>query len=162
MKTCTKCRKALPVEQFYRRSNNKTGLHYWCKTCFKENAAVSGVSWRKRNPAKIRDKALRSLYGVTNDWYVAKLAEQKGGCAICGGVETSIDKRTGTPRSLAVDHDHETNAVRGLLCGNCNRGIGNLQDEPELMQRAALYIRNSTSTTRYESTKRSAEISPFG
>lgn len=66
-------------------------------------------------------------------------AAQGGVCAICGGVETHIYK-SGKLRDLSVDHDHVSGAVRGLLCVNCNRGIGYLKDSPALLRAAAEYI----------------------
>lgn len=59
------------------------------------------------------------------------LAKQEGKCAICDDV---MDK----PQ---LDHDHATGKVRELLCPGCNVGIGNLKDDPEILDRAAAYIR---------------------
>src|SRR5436305_10303350 len=64
-------------------------------------------------------------YGVTAEWYEAKLAEQNGVCAICGKPEKMVIK--GKAVRLAVDHDEQTGRVRGLLCTACNRGIGMLK-----------------------------------
>jgi dihydroorotase-like cyclic amidohydrolase len=51
-----------------------------------------------------------------------------------------MDKRTGKIRALAVDHDHKTGKVRALLCRNCNTGLGNFQDSPELLKTAIQYL----------------------
>ncbi len=59
---------------------------------------------------------------------------QKGACAICN--------RPFGIRQLHADHNHRNGIVRGLLCGNCNRGIGCLADNPLFMERAAIYVRN--------------------
>jgi len=59
---------------------------------------------------------------------------QSGVCLIC--------KRT--PDMFVVDHDHRTGAVRGLLCGPCNRALGHFSDRPELCLAAAEYLRGST------------------
>lgn len=53
-------------------------------------------------------------------------------CAICGSPRGA--------RSLHVDHDHTTGKVRALLCGNCNKGIGNFQEDPDLLLAAAMYV----------------------
>jgi Recombination endonuclease VII len=60
------------------------------------------------------------------------LAEQAGVCAIC-----SLDL------PLSIDHDHVTGEVRGLLCSNCNLGIGNLRDDPEIIGSAIRYLTNA-------------------
>lgn len=57
-----------------------------------------------------------------------------------------IDQQGGKPRTLAVDHDHETGCLRGLLCEGCNRGIGLLRDDPDLLRRAADYIERFRGT----------------
>lgn len=64
--------------------------------------------------------------------YAAMLAEQHGVCAICASPPSG--------RALAVDHNHATGKIRGLLCGNCNRGIGNLQDSIGLLYAAINYL----------------------
>jgi len=59
-------------------------------------------------------------------------SEQNGVCAICSGVSKN--------KSLAVDHNHVTGIVRGLLCDRCNRGLGNFQDSPKYFRRALEYL----------------------
>lgn len=76
-----------------------------------------------------------SRFGLTIEAYDLLFKSQGGKCAICR-------KPPGRLR-LAVDHDHSTNSVRGLLCSNCNRGIGHLQDDPEIVTAAAVYIRRA-------------------
>ena len=62
------------------------------------------------------------------------LAAQDGKCAICGTTST------GNRKAFHVDHDHKTGKVRGLLCSNCNTGIGNLRDDIGLLNRAIEYL----------------------
>ena len=65
--------------------------------------------------------------------YAAKLEEQQGRCEICG-VKEEV-------RRLSADHEHiEPPNPRGLLCTSCNRALGYLKDDPELLRAAALYI----------------------
>jgi hypothetical protein len=87
---------------------------------------------RTHRPEVERDWYLRTEYGITLAQYNAMLAAQNGGCAICAGVDTK--------RRLAVDHDHATGVVRGILCENCNRGIGLFKDNPERLRRAVDYL----------------------
>lgn len=68
------------------------------------------------------------------------LASQDGVCAICERPEKVIDPRNGRIKALAVDHDHGTGDIRGLLCQNCNKGLGNLGDSVEILMAAAAYL----------------------
>ncbi len=76
---------------------------------------------------------VEKTYGITGEQYAAMLAEQGGKCAIC--------KRTPRAKRLAVDHNHKTGAVRGLLCSRCNRGIlGHADDSLERLRSAVAYM----------------------
>jgi len=80
-------------------------------------------------------KRLEKLYGVDHEWYILKLGEQEGKCAICKC----------TPRSirLAVDHNHKTGDVRGLLCSRCNKKLlGSANDSIERLKSAVAYLEN--------------------
>lgn len=79
-------------------------------------------------------------YGMTIGQYQTMLAEQGGVCACCKKAETHMHKKSGKLKDLAVDHDHASGRVRGLLCFNCNQGIGRLQDDPALLRAAAAYL----------------------
>lgn len=70
--------------------------------------------------------------------YDEMLKAQDNVCAICGSEETYV--RYGVVGKLAIDHDHETGQVRGLLCSRCNSGIGLLGDDPERAQAAVDYL----------------------
>ena len=98
-------------------------------------------SLRDANPDYFRDKDLRRNYGVTLAWYEAILAKQGGACAICKKPEDKVLK--GRLLRLAVDHCHATGKVRGLLCVNCNRGIGNLQHDRTILTAALAYLKNT-------------------
>ena len=132
--TCLKCGKPKPVTEFARDKHSKRGHTPYCKTCRSKWAR----EFRKTNQPE-RKRSL-AKYGLTHDDYERMHAAQGGRCAICGTTES---KGHGG-KHLAVDHDHETGEVRGLLCGNCNRGIGWLNDDPDVVQRAADYLRKPT------------------
>lgn len=89
---------------------------------------------------KDRDRRLRAMYGISAEEYDEMLAKQGGGCAICGAEDTYHQSGRRADR-LPVDHDHDTGVVRGILCSPCNRAIGFLKDDPELLERAARYLR---------------------
>src|SRR5579872_1137166 len=84
-------------------------------------------------------QTLRNI-GMTEDLYYQLLEKQKGLCAICGMPETRRS-RSGVLCRLSVDHDHTTDKVRALLCHQCNVGIGNFDDNEELLIKAANYVK---------------------
>lgn len=97
----------------------------------------------RRSYRNVPDAGRRHLlkgYGLTLEEYEAMATAQDGLCAICRQPETARD-RGGRIRSLAVDHDHETHTVRGLLCHACNVALGYLDDDPERLEAAATYLR---------------------
>lgn len=80
---------------------------------------------------------LKHRYNITPEDYERMYEEQGGVCAICGGPQASDKKR------FDIDHDHTTGEVRGLLCNNCNRGLGHLQDSVPLLKKAVEYLSGS-------------------
>ena len=101
------------------------------------------TSYARENKDKIPTTgySLKRRYGITSEDYGNMLEAQDNKCAICRIAKCK------TGRNFAVDHDHKTGKVRALLCGNCNQGIGGLQDDPELLRKAALYLERHISTT---------------
>ena len=95
---------------------------------------------RERNPSIYYNSRLRRTYGITVDEYNELLASQGNVCAICETTEPG--NSNGVHTKFSVDHDHTTGEVRGLLCNNCNRGIGLLQDSASLLLQAHLYLSN--------------------
>lgn len=85
------------------------------------------------NPGMRKHYEVKKRYGMTGEGYHDLVRLQGGVCAICGG-------KCPTGRELSVDHCHETGMVRGLLCINCNRGLGNFKDDPELLNAAIAYL----------------------
>lgn len=114
MKRCITCQEEKDLADFYKHPESRDGHLGKCKECQK---ASSRKSWFKRN------------YGLTEE--VARAMYEEG-CAICGAT-----------RNLHIDHDHETNQVRGCLCFSCNTGVGLFRDNPDLLLRAAEYLRRS-------------------
>jgi hypothetical protein len=85
-----------------------------------------------------RNTELKKRYGITSDDYLLMLESQNNVCAICRGPQTNT--RT---NYFDVDHCHKTGKVRGLLCTNCNHGIGKFQDDKKLMLHAYNYLEDS-------------------
>ena len=118
MKECSKCKEVKPYTEYTVDREKKDGYRTMCRPCSKSSR-------------------LQSTYGISLEEYQEKLEEQKGQCAICGSqVVDSLG------RSLAVDHNHETGEVRGLLCSNCNLGIGSFKDNVKLLANAIVYLEN--------------------
>lgn len=124
-KLCRKCDKVKRLDDFYVDSRRKSGRQSHCKECKKEYM-------RSYAPPHSSKHYTLKPYGITEEDYNEMLESQNGVCAICGG--------NNGQRSLAVDHCHETDKVRGLLCTGCNTAIGSLRDSPELCRNAALYL----------------------
>lgn len=99
-KTCYKCHIDKPLTEFHKHKGRKQGVTDYCKIC-RNNYIVE-----KRHGLKEGEVEEMKL-------------EQDYSCAICGVKDENI-----LPKGLAVDHDHETGKVRGLLCTNCNNGLG--------------------------------------
>jgi len=78
--------------------------------------------------------------GLSLSDYGDKLAAQNFVCEICEEGEKTADWRSGKTKALAIDHCHETDKIRGLLCSSCNRALGLFQDSPELLRKAADYL----------------------
>lgn len=75
--------------------------------------------------------------------YKDLLQKQKGLCAICLGNETSKDWQTNKFRALAVDHEHTTGKIRGLLCSSCNKALGGFRDNEQILHNAIVYLRKN-------------------
>lgn len=93
----------------------------------------------KKTVAYKRSQLLRR-YGLTLAEFDAMRRAQNDLCAICNKPETAKSPIADSPRTLAVDHDHVTGKIRGLLCSACNSGIGRFGDDLNLMRRAMAYL----------------------
>lgn len=82
-----------------------------------------------QNKEKITDQTRKYLYGCTKEQYNELLMWQDGKCAICRSKMT-----------LSIDHDHKTGKIRGLLCRNCNSGLGFFGESIETLQNAINYV----------------------
>ena len=107
----------------YRQANPERVRAWNIATTAKEKA--TGYARRKRD-------ARKQLYGLTHDEFVVRLGAQEHCCAICA--------KPFTQTRACVDHNHETGNVRGLLCNNCNVGLGLFKDSTATIQSAARYL----------------------
>ena len=119
-KICTRCMTDLPISEFYQRRDRASGYKSECRSC-----------GNSRYRPKVRDNHLRVRYGITGVEVDVMHEIQGFKCRIC---DRRFDR-------LCVDHDHVTGKIRALLCRSCNRGIGYLQDDVDLLSRAVSYLK---------------------
>lgn len=104
------------------------------KTCCHQHTVLL---WQRENPdaraANTRKSNLKKKYGITPEGYAEQLKKQGGGCAGCG---VPVDGK----KQLAVDHNHETGKVRGLLCFHCNTILGKAGEDPQRLRALAGYL----------------------
>ena len=114
MKQCPDCDQWKPLDDFPRNRNSRDGRHTYCKAC--HNAR--GDETRQRLYGGGRHYHLKRRYGIGAADFDRMVIEQGGVCAICD-----------RPDPEHVDHDHVTGRVRGILCFNCNGGLGQFGDD---------------------------------
>lgn len=125
-KLCPRCDRELSVEHFYKDRRCKSGFSTWCKECCREGSLKS---YHGRNPERRREVAythkLRYRYGLSDE----QIKGLPTSCEICGN-----------DSNLVVDHNHITGSYRGRLCRKCNSAIGMLNDDPNLIRLAMVYL----------------------
>ena len=150
-KACNACGKLFPIGNYSLRPNGRGGhkRRSRCKSCEassvqqyrKDNKELVAVAKRKyagANPDKVRRWGFRTSWkqkGFNPDDAERFIAERNNKCEICGCKPTA--------KALCLDHCHATKKFRGVLCSNCNAGIGMFKDNTELMVRAIDYIKSS-------------------
>lgn len=131
-KACSRsCREKLPEKREVARK-------YFARADVKEKKNAQRRV--ENNPARREKNMIQNLrrYGLTIAEHEAMVQAQDNKCAICGNAPDPNGVRASS--RLHVDHDHDTGAVRGLLCTRCNRGVGYFRDSAGLMREAARYI----------------------
>lgn len=102
-----------------------------CETCRSKRLASQKRSYAKMSPDQLKRANLRR-YKISLEQFGALKADQECVCAICSCPSAHLE--------LHVDHNHQTKEVRGLLCSECNQGLGKFQDSPDLLLAAAKYL----------------------
>ena len=160
LKTCTRCGYRKNIFLFAKNRNH-------CKACRneiqKEWSKSNPLSeerkkinqkqqkiWKQKNkrlPVHTCKKPpkthIERRYGLDECGYFELLNKQNNKCGICGITEEDFLLTTGIKRKITkffVDHDHNTNEIRGLLCDKCNRGIGLLNDNIDTLRNAVAYL----------------------
>jgi hypothetical protein len=132
MKTCSRCNVEQPLGDFHIDKRSGKPRSY-CKGCQRQLNA----EWRERNKEKVLEKnkeyqlkhKLKNRYNLSEEEYQEAVVIADGKCAICRKDE-----------KLFIDHCHETEKFRGLLCTRCNTGLGMFWDDIDNLQRAAGYL----------------------
>lgn len=156
-KLCTgTCGRVLPLESYGLHSSGRFGRQPQCRDCVREKnnrirlsdphrAQQQVLKSKRKKPEKYRaiarkyaskhnrDHMLKYSYGITSEDYQKMLVSQGGKCRICA-------REPNPGKHLHVDHNHTTQKIRALLCGNCNRGLGIFKDDRYLLQRAIEYL----------------------
>jgi hypothetical protein len=125
LRTCNECGLEAHTEEdlelFTRNSQSKYGRANVCKTCQNKKWTSKSKEWKAKHRFKHR-------YGITVEEYNSCMATSDS-CQICGSKE-----------NLVYDHCHDTMKFRGVLCRECNRGLGMLGDSLETLQKAVKYL----------------------
>lgn len=139
MKRCTKCCEERPTSEYNRDASRKDGLCNRCRSCRQSEQRA-----RYQADPEMKHRIGMRRFSLTPEDYADLLTRQGGLCALCG--------RPPKGKRLMVDHDHGCcpgrakscgECVRGLLCFNCNVGLGNLGDSVPMLYRAISYLRYS-------------------
>jgi hypothetical protein len=161
VRDCKLCNTPFPLTEFTYHKLGKWGHVAGCRTCInarnaarraenpekyrasvraskarnKESVQEYQHSWYLKNRDAVLANTRQNNYGITSEQYDALMSAQSAKCGIC-------DRTFGNGKSdkAHVDHCHTTGKIRGLLCGNCNLGIGNFQDRVDLLLRASEYL----------------------
>jgi hypothetical protein len=126
------------------RQENLEKIRSKDKQYYEKTKDIQNLKSRERyrkNPDKARDSSYRKLYGISLEQYNEILQKQNNRCKICSVEQGTVRKR------LVVDHCHKTNLIRGLLCDTCNRSLGLLKDNLEVLRTAVRYLEDFTSLT---------------
>lgn len=134
---CSGCNIDKLATEFTRDRRRFTGYMAQCGDCSRESKRRNGRNYYHSNKEKLRPLMnwyrKKVEYGVTKEDYYRMLAAQGGCCAICKRLENKN-------KLFHIDHNHKTGRVRGLLCKNCNNGIGMLGDSITIIKSAAMYL----------------------
>ena len=134
---CNTCNNILDIENFYYR--NEAGVYRRdCKKCTNKRCSKRQKDIGYDNTS--RSRHYKNRYGINLEEYEKILKDQKGVCAICKKSE-----KCSTKKRLHVDHCHDTNEIRGLLCHHCNVALGNFKDDLDMLENAAVYLINFLS-----------------
>lgn len=136
-KKCSACECEKEVDEFY--STTRTGFpSHKCKECTKQDVNKYRTENAEKKAETSRAYHLKKKYGITVEQYDEMLENQNHRCLICDKHEDDVKTR------LAVDHNHITGEIRGLLCTYCNHRIVGRHRDGNLLRKIADYIEQGT------------------
>ncbi len=135
VKWCNKCGEWKVFSEFTVCRSKWDNLCTFCRDCNKQSCHVA----HKANPERMFDRHFKTTYGISVEQVRQMAVEQSDLCGICGKPEHR--KLKGQTKRLAVDHNHQTGEVRGLLCSDCNRALGMFKDDTDILLKAVEYLR---------------------
>ena len=165
MKQCCRCNRSLPKtsEFFFVNKSKYDRFRYECKDCSKQHVIANKekikkqrAEFQQRHKERLSEtrkteynvkKSRKSRFELSDVWNTYKITEidlrammddQKGCCSICKESLVLPDSK----KSYSIDHDHKTGSVRGLLCQNCNIGLGLFKDNINSLKAAISYLEN--------------------
>jgi hypothetical protein len=120
-------------KEYYTKPERKAYVKaYYSKPEYKINRKIYNAKPEVKR--KNKKYSLKQKFGITPKQYNEMFIKQNGCCAICKKPQIEFKL------ALAVDHDHKTNEIRGLLCGNCNRLLGYSKDNEKTLLNAIQYL----------------------
>lgn len=138
-KTYTKCKEEKPIELFGKRADSN-GYRSQCTACVSaKNLERYHTTYGKEMQKKRSFKALMKKYGISAEEYEKARVDQDYKCKLC-----SASEKEQYHNRLHIDHCHSTGLFRGLLCNNCNTGLGHFRDNIETLQKAIEYLNESS------------------
>jgi hypothetical protein len=161
-KVCSRCKQEKDLSEFYavrRDTKCKDCIHAVCKLYrinHMEQRKAYRKQWKRANREKVNEQRrqylkkypdrtratnLKAKYGITIEQWNARFTSQDNKCAICGAPDP------GAYGKWHTDHDHTTNTVRGILCQQCNTGLGKLKESKALLVKAQEYLASAVDST---------------
>jgi DNA-directed RNA polymerase subunit RPC12/RpoP len=132
-KLCTKCGEVKSIDDYYNNSTRVDGKAVHCKACWEKE-------YREKSPEKRKRSQLLVKYGVTWEDYLDVLDLQGYKCAICKRELNVMGDRKEKNNSAHVDHNHSTGKPRGILCAECNSGLGYFKESIDILNSAITYL----------------------
>lgn len=137
-KICRKCHQMKPLTEYSHKlpSGRQPGLQPRCKLCAAEDTKL----WKLKNKETARERYLQREYGMSENEYLARLLAQNNQCLLCHKNFSNGEYGADSP---VVDHCHTQGHVRGILCNECNRGLGYFKDNTATLHNAIAYLENN-------------------